>query len=200
MLARILTFFVSTAIQVIFDAVLLLLAHFGHSLQCFVVIFFVLLIRLELLPLWLCWLPVCLRMSGLLLLFSMHFPELWEKLWFFLPVCRGDTCHPIIIIILIVKIQFWSTMLILSLHKPILTVILSVSKPWLVLRACTSRAVSILQSHGAFWFSQCLEIADTEWGRGSASVVLMAAILCGRSLRYETFLVIVGNYKGRILS
>ena len=58
---------------------------------------------------------------SLLLLLSMHFPQLREKLRFFVA-----TPGRIIIIILIVNVQLGSTTLILIMHEFILTVVLCV--------------------------------------------------------------------------
>lgn len=107
----------SSAVQILVYMVLLLLLHLGHPFQDLIVLLFLLVIRLELMPLGI---PRTL-IPSLLLLLSMHFPKLIEKLRFFVA-----TPGPIIIIILIVNVQLGSTTLILTMHEFILTVILGI--------------------------------------------------------------------------
>lgn len=114
----------SSAVQILINMVLLLLLHLGHPFKDLIVLFFFLVIRLELMPLGM---PRTLIPCFLLLL-SMHFPQFREKLRFFVA-----TPGPIIIIILIVNVQLGSTTLILILQESILTVVLCVLESWLIL-------------------------------------------------------------------
>ncbi len=114
----------SAAIQVLVHTVLLLILHLGHPFMYLIVLLFFLVIRLELMPLGL----TGTLIRGLLLLLPMHFSQLREKLRFLI-----SNPSPIIIIILIVNVQLGSTSLVLTLHKFVLTVVLSVSEAWLIL-------------------------------------------------------------------
>lgn len=122
----------SSAVQILVHMILLLLLHLGHPFKDLIVLLFFLVIRLELMPLRM---PRTL-IPGFLLLLSMHFPKLREKLRFFVAIPG-----PIIIIILIVNVQLGSTTLILIMQESILTVVLCVLESWLILTVSGSPSV-----------------------------------------------------------
>lgn len=91
-----------------------------------------------------------------ILLLTMHFSQLREQFRLLVAV----TClTSIIMIILILKIQLWST-LIMALHYTVLTMILCTFKTRLILLAVW--IVRVRQSHHTFRFSQCFEVTDAE--------------------------------------
>jgi len=181
----------SAAVQILVNVVLLLLLlHLGHPLQHLLVLLLILVIGLELMPLGVSGtLP-----SSLLLLLSMHFSQLREKLRFLIA-----TPGPIIIIILIVNVQLGSTSLILILQESVLAVVLSVSEARLILAVRSSPSVGLGSAYDTFRLPDCFEVAYAEGGRGCTAIVALLSILAPRGLRYKTLLPIVWHYEGSVL-
>jgi hypothetical protein len=158
----------SAAVQILVHAVHLLLLHLGHPFEDLLVLLLILVIRLELMP---------FGVSGtltrsLLLLLSMHFSHLREKLRFLIA-----TPGPIIIIILIVSIQLGGTSLILILQESVMAVVLGFSEARLNFPVRGSAFVSLGCADDTFRLPDCFEVAYAEEGRGCTVIVALLSIL-----------------------